>query len=237
MPERPEADRQVEGPGEGQGPGVGPYPPGAGVRTARLREHAGAEVDARDRSLAQGSEDPQARAGAAVHVQSPAERAERGKRAGGRVKHAIGGAERRVVELRGQQVIAALDRASRAAAASPAQQASLVREFKKAWEAGDIGALIGLLDPEATVTADGGGLVTAAVRPIEGGGQIARFYAGIVGIALNVTIMERTVNGQAGLVAQLDGVVTVFAFDIARDRIKHIWAVRNPEKLRPWTTG
>ena len=200
------------------------------MRTARLREHAGAEVDARDRSLAQGSEDPQARAGAAAHVQSPAERAERGKRAGGRVKHAIGGAERRVVELRGQQVIAALDRASRAAAASPAQQA-------KAWEAGDIGALIGLLDPEATVTADGGGLVTAAVRPIEGGGQIARFYAGIVGIALNVTIVERTVNGQAGLVAQLDGVVTVFAFDIARDRIKHIWAVRNPEKLRPWTTG
>ena len=87
------------------------------------------------------------------------------------------------------------------------------------------------------MTADGGGLVTAAVRPIEGGGQIARFYAGIVGIALNVTIVERTVNGQAGLVAQLDGVVTVFAFDIARDRIKHIWAVRNPEKLRPWTTG
>jgi ketosteroid isomerase-like protein len=77
------------------------------------REHAGAEVGARDRSLAQGCEDPQARAGAAAHVQSPAERAERTQRAGGRVKHAIGGAERRVVELRGQQVIAALDRRQR----------------------------------------------------------------------------------------------------------------------------
>jgi hypothetical protein len=53
-----------------------------------------------------------------------------------------------------------------------------------------------------------------------------------------VTILERTVNGQPGLVAQLDGVTaTVFAFDLADDRIKHIWAVRNPEKLRPWTTG
>jgi hypothetical protein len=39
-----------------------------------------------------------------------------------------------------------------------------------------IGALIAILDPEATVTADGGGLVTAALRPIEGGEQIARFY-------------------------------------------------------------
>jgi hypothetical protein len=38
---------------------------------------------------------------------------------------------------------------------------------------------------------------------------------------------------QPGLVAQQDGVtVTVFAFDVAGDRIKHIWVVRNPEKLR-----
>ena len=128
-------------------------------------------------------------------------------------------------------------RASRAPAAPPARQAGLVRDFKKAWEAGDINALIGLLDPDATATADGGGLVTAALRPVEGAEQIARFYAGIVGRALDVTILERMVNGQPGLVAQLDGVVTVFAFDIAGDRIKHIWAVRNPEKLRPWTTG
>jgi len=128
-------------------------------------------------------------------------------------------------------------RASRAPAAPPARQAGLVRDFQKAWEAGDINALIGLLDPDATATADGGGLVTAALRPIEGAEQIARFYAGIVGRAPDVTILERMVNGQPGLVAQLDGAVTVFAFDIAGDRIKHIWAVRNPEKLRPWTTG
>ncbi len=50
-------------------------------------------------------------------------------------------------------------------------------------------------------------------------------------------IHERMVNGQPGLVARLDGVVTVFAFDITSDRIKHIWAVRNPEKIRPWTTS
>ena len=128
-------------------------------------------------------------------------------------------------------------RTSRAPAAPPARQAGLVRDFKKAWEAADINALIGLLDPGATATADGGGLVTAALRPVEGAEQVARFYAGIAGRALNVTVLERMVNGQPGLVAQLDGVVTVFAFDIAGDRIKRIWAVRNPEKLRPWTTG
>jgi hypothetical protein len=31
--------------------------------------------------------------------------------------------------------------------------------------------------------------------------------------------------------------VTVLAFDIAGGRIKRIWAIRNPGKLRPWTTG
>jgi RNA polymerase sigma-70 factor (ECF subfamily) len=128
-------------------------------------------------------------------------------------------------------------RASRAPAAPPARQAGLVRDFKKAWEAGDINALISILDPDATATADGGGLVTAALRPVEGAEQIARFYAGIVGRALDLTILERKVNGQPGLVAQLDGVATVFAFDITGDRIKRIWAVRNPDKLRPWTTG
>ena len=128
--------------------------------------------------------------------------------------------------------------ASQAPAAPAAQQARIVRDFKKAWEAGDIGALIGLLDPGATVIADGGGLVSAALRPIEGGEQIARYLAGIARAAPGLTILERTVNGQPGLVAQQDGVtVTVFAFDVAGDRITRIWAVRNPEKLRPWTTG
>ena len=45
-------------------------------------------------------------------------------------------------------------------------------------------------------------------------------------------------NGQPGLVVQHDGVtVMVMAFGIAGDRIKHIWAVRNPDKLRPWTAS
>jgi RNA polymerase sigma-70 factor (ECF subfamily) len=40
------------------------------------------------------------------------------------------------------------------------------------------------------------------------------------------------------LVAQQDGnIATVFAFEIAGDRIRRIWAVRNPEKLRPWRTS
>ncbi|MFY9927753.1 MAG: sigma factor-like helix-turn-helix DNA-binding protein, partial [Streptosporangiaceae bacterium] len=129
-------------------------------------------------------------------------------------------------------------RASQAPAAQSARQAGIVRDFKAAWQAKDIRALIGLLDPDARAITDGGGLVRAALRPIEGGEQVARYLVDIAGRAPSLTLLERTVNGQPGLVVQQDGVVvTVFAFDVAGDRIKHLWAVRNPDKLRPWTTG
>ena len=129
-------------------------------------------------------------------------------------------------------------RASQPPATPTAQQADIIRDFKQAWEAADINALTEVLDPDATAIADGGGLVSAELRPIEGGEQIARMCIDIATRAPNLTLLEHTVNGQPGLVAQQDGItVTVYAFDIADDRIKHIWAVRNPEKLRPWTTG
>ena len=130
-------------------------------------------------------------------------------------------------------------RAAQAPATPTARQARIVRDFKQAWEAKDINALIGLLDPDATATGDGGGLVSAALRPIEGGEQIARYMGDLASRAAgNLTFLERTVNGQPGLVAQQDGVtVAVYAFDIAGDRIKHIWAILNPDKLRPWTAS
>ncbi|MFC8271091.1 RNA polymerase sigma factor SigJ [Streptomyces sp. NPDC057271] len=126
-------------------------------------------------------------------------------------------------------------RAAQAPAAATAGQAGLVRHFKKAWEARDIGALVGLLDPEATMTADGGGLVGAALRPVEGAGHIARYLLHIADKAPGLTLLERTVNGRPGLVAQHAGVtVTVAAFDVTEARVTRIWAVRNPEKLRSW---
>jgi RNA polymerase sigma-70 factor (ECF subfamily) len=130
-------------------------------------------------------------------------------------------------------------RAAQTPAAPAARQAGIVRAFRQAWEAKDIDALIGLLDPDATATADGGGLAVTFVDPIEGGEQVAAAWIEIANRATSGTrLLERTVNGQPGLVAQQDGItVTVFAFDVADDRIKHIWVIRNPDKLRPWTAG
>ncbi|QJS98979.1 sigma-70 family RNA polymerase sigma factor [Streptomyces asoensis] len=127
-------------------------------------------------------------------------------------------------------------RGQQAPETAAAQRAGIVRDFKQAWESQDIEALIGLLDPDATTITDGGGLVGAQLHPVEGGEQVARFFIDSAGTAPDLTILECKVNGQPGLVLQRDGVaLSVLAFDVAGDRIKHIWAVLNPDKLRSWT--
>ncbi|MEV0125881.1 RNA polymerase sigma factor SigJ [Streptomyces sp. NPDC050703] len=121
------------------------------------------------------------------------------------------------------------------APASAAGQAGAVRHVKEAWEAKDIAALVDLLDPAAVMTADGGGMVGAALRPVEGGARIAQYMVAIADKAPGLELLERTVNGAPGLVARRDGVVmTVASFDVSDGRVTRVWAVRNPEKLRLW---
>ena len=130
-------------------------------------------------------------------------------------------------------------RAAQPPASPVARQAAVVRAFKVAWEAKDINALVRLLDPDATAVADSGGRALAFLDPIEGGEQVARAWMELAGRApAGVRFVERTVNGQPGLVTEQDGrIVTVFAFEVAGDLIRHIWVIRNPDKLRPWTAG
>ncbi|MFD8573508.1 RNA polymerase sigma factor SigJ [Streptomyces sp. NPDC059639] len=126
-------------------------------------------------------------------------------------------------------------RAARTATTGPAQQAVLVSDFKRAWQTQDITALVGLLDPDATMTADGGGVVAAALHPVVGGEKIAQYLAFFAQKATGLVLLERTVNGAPGLVAEVGGApATVAAFGCADGRVTHIWAVRNPEKLGAW---
>ncbi len=126
-------------------------------------------------------------------------------------------------------------RATQVPVTPDAQRSTVVKDFKRAWEAQDIDALVGLLDPDATVIADGGGIARAALVPVRGREQIAQLFMLIGRQDPPLTLVERTVNGQPGLVAQQAGVtVTVMSFDVVGDRIAHIWSVRNPDKLRPW---
>ncbi|MFD8703375.1 RNA polymerase sigma factor SigJ [Kitasatospora sp. NPDC059648] len=136
-----------------------------------------------------------------------------------------------------QLAFSARRRAGAAPAPVPATaQAETVRRVREAWQGKDIAGLVAVLDPAAVMTADGGGRVGAALRPVEGGARIAEYMLAIADRAPGLELLERSVNGTPGLVARRDGVVlTVASFDVADDgRVTRIWVVRNPEKLRPW---
>ncbi|WBB61574.1 RNA polymerase sigma factor SigJ [Streptomyces sp. WMMC500] len=122
--------------------------------------------------------------------------------------------------------------------AAAAHHAALVREFGRAWAAKDIGAMVGLLDPDVTSTPDSGGVVPAVLTPIVGREEVARAFTQVREQQPGIDLLERTVNGQTGLVAQVAGVtVTVLAFEVTDGGITHIWAMRNPEKLHAWTAA
>src|SRR4051795_8778659 len=86
-------------------------------------------------------------------------------------------------------------RDTRPAKTPAAGRAEVVREFKQAWEAMDIDALLGILDPEIVAVADGGGRVAAALAPIEGPETIAEFLVALARRSIDLRIEEHLVNG------------------------------------------
>jgi hypothetical protein len=66
--------------------------------------------------------------------------------------------------------------------------------------------------------------------------KLARYAFGIADKVTDVTILERTVDGQLRVVVRQAGApVRVLASTVTAGRIIRIWAVRNPEKLRSWS--
>ncbi|SEG83577.1 RNA polymerase sigma-70 factor, ECF subfamily [Actinacidiphila yanglinensis] len=127
-------------------------------------------------------------------------------------------------------------RASRGPVTPAARQADVVRDFKEAWEAKDVDALIGILDPGVTAIGDGGGVVAALLHPLRGNEEVARYLVDLLIRAPRLRVLERTVNGQPGVLLEYEGsTAAVMAFEVVGDRIRNVWSIRNPEKLRPWS--
>jgi RNA polymerase sigma-70 factor (ECF subfamily) len=112
----------------------------------------------------------------------------------------------------------------------PGDQARVVAAFRHAAETGDMDGLAHLLDGDVRLVADGGGLVNASRRPIVGGERVARL---VVQTLTNqqVRLDPIEVDGQAGLLAEVDGQRAVLVFVVLGGRITHIDVVANPEKL------
>ena len=149
-----------------------------------------------------------------------------------------------VAEIVGRSPESARQLASRArrhvSAARPrhpvaaAEHQRLVRAFARATEEGDLAAMLEILDPDVTFTADGGGRAIAARKPLHGAERVARAWLRINEHALPGTrrrIVE--VNGAAGLLIGPAGDDhSLLAFTIDAGRIVRVDVIRNPAKLQ-----
>ena len=117
----------------------------------------------------------------------------------------------------------------------PRAQREVTERFLAAVAGGDVGALMAVLSPGVVLTSDGGGLASAARRPIEGADKVARFLLGLAtkGFAtpgLEARLTE--VNGVPGFAAWVDGVPFMALSPVVHDgRIEQVLVVVNPEKL------
>ncbi|MDA0162452.1 RNA polymerase sigma factor SigJ [Solirubrobacter ginsenosidimutans] len=115
--------------------------------------------------------------------------------------------------------------------ATPEQQREVVLAFGKAADDGDLDTLLELLHPDVVFTADGGGRVTAARRPITGADHVARVSA-LLAARRNWVLNLVDVNGMPGLFGVApDGTKTVMSFTVDGGRIVAIDVQRNPEKM------
>jgi RNA polymerase sigma-70 factor (ECF subfamily) len=117
------------------------------------------------------------------------------------------------------------------------RQEELTERFMEAVQTGDDDALVAMLAEDAVAYTDGGGVVRASPRPIEGREKVARFLTVTArrGAELTpFTIHRSIVNGRPGrvLVGEDGAVIGVVVVDLDGDRIRTVHVVNNPEKLR-----
>jgi len=119
--------------------------------------------------------------------------------------------------------------------ASRRESEEIVRRFRDACVTGDVEGLMAVLHADARLVADGGGKVAAATRPVLGADRVAKFMLGYAGKAHWSASDLRlvAVNGGPGLLMRhpLSGNGT-YSFEIENGRIRAIYVVRNPDKLR-----
>jgi RNA polymerase sigma-70 factor, ECF subfamily len=122
----------------------------------------------------------------------------------------------------------------------PQAHREVVAAFGRATAAGDLEGLLSVLDSDAVLTSDGGGVAQAVPRPIHGAPDIAQFFAGIDADRLGLTMRPSVVNASPALLIFEHGQISsVLALGIRDGRITTIDAIRNPHKfhgLRNLTT-
>lgn len=113
----------------------------------------------------------------------------------------------------------------------------LLMSFAEAVASGDASQLHALLAKDAIAYSDGGGVRTAALKPIYGANKVTRFFIGLSNkakrLGLQASFRLSEINGEPGFLAfvddELDQTLTI---ETDGAHIAAIYMVRNPDKLK-----
>jgi RNA polymerase sigma-70 factor (ECF subfamily) len=125
----------------------------------------------------------------------------------------------------------------------PAGQRRLLERLSEAMLAGDRAQLTALLADDAVVLSDGGGVVSAALRPVTDTARIAQVLIHLAGQAdvAAMTFEWQQLNGGVGLLILEHGApfacLQVAGAADDPDLLSRLYAVRNPDKLRRLPVG
>jgi RNA polymerase sigma-70 factor, ECF subfamily len=121
--------------------------------------------------------------------------------------------------------------------AGPEEHRRLLEQFMRAARSGNVDGLTALLADDVTMWADGGGKIPgAALRPVQGAANVARFLIGVTArfTPPGARLIVVNVNGKPTLLIQhSDGTpFVVVSIEVDGPRIRTVWAIGNPDKLR-----
>lgn len=109
------------------------------------------------------------------------------------------------------------------------------RAFLEAAAGGDLDDLMALLSPDVRFVSDGGGVVTAARRPVVGPDRVARFVLGLRRRGEGMTMHPVLLNGGPGVLVRGPDGGLLSAMSVSVDvkgQVDRIFAVLNPAKLK-----
>lgn len=126
-------------------------------------------------------------------------------------------------------------RERRGGTATREEHDAVAQAFAAATLTGDLDRLIAVLDPNVVARSDGGGRVSAALRPVVGADRVARFLLGLPRLEPDAVLQPvETADGLAFLATVHGRPDTVISIEVSDDRVTRLYLVRNPDKLTHW---
>jgi RNA polymerase sigma-70 factor (ECF subfamily) len=115
---------------------------------------------------------------------------------------------------------------------SRAEQEAVVERFLAAVRGGDLQGLLDVLAHDVVVVADGGGVVPAVKRPVEGAKRVSQLFGLLGKSVVDFEAIPMVLNGAPAARFEIDGELAAVVNMVIEDgRITRIYAVNNPHKL------